>query len=172
MAVALTALLALPFGFVTIPPLIDVPGHMGSFAAAAYAGDPRFARLMGYRWHPVPNLGTDLLVFALQPALGIVRATWLVTAAIPVLLAAGILLLARTLNRDGAAAIGWALVFVYSFPLNYGFLNYALGMALALIGLAGWIMLDARPRRREAAAWVARVERPSGWRPSIPATAR
>ena len=154
-AVALLALLATPFGFVTIPPLTDVPGHMGSFAAAAHAGDPAFARLMGYRWHPVPNLGTDLLVFALQPALGIVWATWLVTAAIPVLLAGGILLLARTLNRDGAAAIGWALVFVYSFPLSYGFLNYMLGMALALLGLAGWIRLDAHPRRREAAALVA-----------------
>ncbi len=155
MAVAMLVLSALPFAFVAIPPLGDVPGHMGSFAAAAYAGDPAFGRLMGYRWHPVPNLGTDLLVFALQRPLGIVRATWLVTAAIPVLLAGGILLLARTLNRDGAAAIGWALIFVYSFPLNYGFLNYMLGLALVLIGLAGWIRLDAHPRWREAAAWVA-----------------
>ena len=147
-------LLALPFLFVAIPPLSDVPGHMGSSAAAVHAHDPAFARLMGYRWHLVPNLGTDLLVFALQPLLGLTRAYWLVTAAIPLLLGAGIFMLARTLNRDGAAAIGWALIFVYSFPFNYGFINYMFGVGLALAGFVAWIRLDRHPRAREAATWV------------------
>ena len=153
-AACVLALLGLPFLFVTIPPLTDVPGHMGGTAVAVYAHDPAFARLLGYRWALVPNLGTDLLTFALQPLLGLVRAYWLVTMAIPVLLGAGILLLARTLNRDGAAAVGWALIFVYSFPLSDGFLNYMLGLALALLGFVGWMRLDRAPRRREAAAWV------------------
>lgn len=149
------ALMTVPLLGVAIVPFTDLPGHMGGFAAATYARDPAFARLMAYRWHLVPNLGTELLVAALQPALGIVRATWWVAAAIPVLLAAGILAVARTLNPGGAAATPWALVFVYSFPLSTGFLNYMLGVAGALLGFAAWIRLDRRSGLREGAAWIA-----------------
>lgn len=147
-------MLTLPLLGVTIPPLTDVPGHMGSSAAAAYGDDPVFARLMAYHWHLVPNLGADVIVAAIQGPLGITRAYWLVAVIIPVLLAAGILAIARTLNPRGAAATPWALIFVYSFPFNNGFLNYMLGVGLSLLGFASWMRLDHRPRIREAAAWI------------------
>ena len=56
-AIAVCLLLVSPFLVVTIPPLTDVPGHMGSAAAAAYADDKVFARFMRFTWHLVPNLG-------------------------------------------------------------------------------------------------------------------
>jgi hypothetical protein len=148
--------LALPFGFVTIAPLTDIPGHMGAAAAASYAAtDPLFARFMAFHWYLVPNLGGDIVVAVLQRVIGITRAYWLVAALIPPLLAIGILMVSRRLNPRGAAAIGWALVFVYCYPLNYGFVNYMLGVAFSLIGFACWMLLDPRPRLREAATWVA-----------------
>lgn len=147
--------LTLPLLVVAIPPLTDLPGHMGSSAAAAYAHDPAFARLMAYHWHLVPNLGTDTIVAALQGALGLRRSYWLVATIIPVLLAGSILTVARVLNPRGAAATPWALIFVYSFPFNNGFLNYMLGVALSLLGFGSWMLLDRRPRLREAAAWIA-----------------
>ncbi len=153
-AVAIGALLTMPFLFVRIPPLTDLPGHMGSAAAAAYADDPAFASLIGFHWRLLPNLGTDLIVSALRRAVGITEAYWIAAAMIPPLLVTGICMIARILNARGAAAIGWALLFVYSYPFNYGFLNYMLGVALALIGFALWMRLDRHPRARELATWV------------------
>ena len=147
-------MLTVPLLGVAIPPLTDLPGHMGSSAVAAYANDPAFARLMAYHWHLVPNLGTDIIVAALQPVLGITRAYWLVAAILPLLLVAGIMAIARVLNSNGAAATPWALIFVYSFPLSNGFLNYMLGVALALLAFAAWLRLDDHPGWREAAAWI------------------
>ena len=154
-AITVCLLLLSPFLVVTIPPLTDVPGHMGSAAASAYADDRVFAQFMRLTWHLVPNLGTDLIVAAARRMLGITGAYRLAAAVIPPLLGAGILMVARALNPCGAAAIGWALVFVYCYPFNYGFLNYMLGVALALIGFASWIMLDRRPALRELATWIA-----------------
>lgn len=153
-AIIICILLMLPFFLVTIPPLIDLPGHMGGSAAAAYSDDPAFARLLGFHWYLVPNLGTDLIVAGLRHMLGITRAYWVAAAIIPPLLAAGLFMVARALNPRGAMAVSWALIFVYSYPLTYGFLNYMLGVAFSLIGFATWILLDRRPRFREWATWV------------------
>ncbi len=151
----LCAAMAVPFLFATIPPLIDLPGHMGASAVEAYADDPAFARLLAFHWRLVPNLGTDLVVAALRGTLGLTRAYRVVAAIIPPLLAGGILMVARTLNPRGAAGVPWALVFVYSQLLNYGFLNYMLGAALSLLCFAAWMRLDDRPGLREAATWAA-----------------
>ena len=154
-AALICAAMAVPFLFATIPPLTDLPGHMGASAVEAYADDPVFARLMAFHWRLVPNLGTDLVVAALQGMLGLTRAYWVAAAMIPPLLAAGILAVARCLNPRGAAAAPWALLFVYSDLMNYGFLNYMLGAALSLLCFAAWIRLDDRAGLREAATWIA-----------------
>ena len=100
------ALLAtLPFWFVTIPPLTDVPGHMGRAAIAAQQNGPAFAALMGFQWYPGPNLGADLIVEALRHIVSITPAYWLVAAAIPLLLTVGLFSVARRLNSQGAAAL-------------------------------------------------------------------
>ncbi|NPD65202.1 hypothetical protein HN018_00900 [Lichenicola cladoniae] len=151
---AISLLLTVPFFFCSIPPLTDLPGHMGSAAVAAYADDPVFASRMSFEWHLIPNMGTDLVVAALRRVLGLVWSYRLVAASIPLLLATGIIMVARTVNPRGAASTAWALVFIYSYPLNSGFLNYMLGVALSLICLASWIRLDGHVRLREAGAWI------------------
>lgn len=148
------ALLAtLPFWFVTIPPLTDVSGHIGRAAIAAQQGDAAFAALMGFRWYPEPNLGADLIVEALRHVMSITQAYWLVSAATALLLTLGLFAVARRLNPQGAAGLPWALLFVWSYPFNYGFLNYMLGVALSFLGLALWIRLDGQPRLREGLTW-------------------
>ena len=155
LAILASVLVTMPFFIVTIPPLTDVPGHMGSSAAAAYADDPAFRPLFGFHWHLLPNLGSEIVVAGLRPVIGITSAYWLIAALIPPLFALGIFMIAEVLNPFGAAAIPWALLFIYSYPFSYGFLNYLLGTALSLIGFAVWMRLDGRPRLREAATWIA-----------------
>lgn len=146
---AVIALLAvLPFLFVAIPPLIDVPGHTGRFAVqTAPAGSP-LLRWYGFHWAFTLNLGADLLVGLFAPLSGLFPAVWLVSAAAPVLTTAGVVTLARSLNPRGAYALPWALLFVFNFPFLWGFLNFQLAAAAGLLVFAAWVALSAKPFAR------------------------
>ena len=147
----------MPLLSVTIPPLVDAPGHLARIAIGVRQwSDPAYmAEYIRVRPSFVPNLGVDILVALLAGLVGTVRAFWLVTLLIPPLMVAAIALVARAYNPRGAAAIGWALVFVWSSPLLWGFLNYWLATSLALAGFAGWRLLEARRGWREALFWIA-----------------
>lgn len=136
-ALALASIL--PFLFVRIPPLTDVPGHIGRFAVQLAPADSLLHRYFSFTWRPTLNLAADLIVQALHPLLGPVAAMWLVCAAVPVLTVLGLLAIARQLNPRGGAALPWALIFVYNSPFLWGFVNYAFTAALALCSFALWI---------------------------------
>jgi hypothetical protein len=138
----------LPWLFVRIPPIIDVPGHMGRLAVAVAPGDSALHAFFSFTWVPVLNLGSDALIVALSPALGLMGATWLVCAATPVMTALGVIAIARKLNPRGATALPWALIFVMNWPFLYGFLNYSLTIAFALLAVALWFRLEQRPALR------------------------
>lgn len=143
----------LPFLFVTIPPLADAPGHFGQFAIQAAPSGSALRHYFSFTWAIRLNLGTDLLIELLRHVLTLGQAFWLVCAAIPVLTAAAILALARTTGATAAAA-SFALPLAYSYPFQFGFLNYTLGVALALLGFALWLRMGDQPRRREAWFWL------------------
>ncbi len=142
----------LPFLFVTFPPLVDAPGHLGQYAIQLAGPDSPLRRYFEFQWGMRLNLAVDLLMEALAPWLGLVRAFWLVVLTIPAVTVAAIWRLARAGNPRAAAA-SWALPFAYSYPFNYGFLNYTLTAALSLLGYAAWLELADRPRLREALFW-------------------
>ena len=142
-------LFALPFLFVTVPPLTDVPGHLGRFAVQTAPAGAALGRYYGFHWTLTLNLASDLLVRLLHP-LGIERVVWALCAATPVLTALGIVAVARVLNPHGGHALPWALLFVYNFPFLWGFLNWSLTAAGALIAFAAWGALEDRPRWRAA----------------------
>lgn len=154
-AMLLAAAAILPFLFVRIPPLGDVPGHMGRFAVqTAPAGSGLFG-YFGFHWALTLNLASDAIVQLLYPVLGVERVVWWLCALTPVLTVIGLLWLARRLNPCGAHALPWALLFVYNFPFLWGFLNFALTAALGLIAFAAWLALAVRPRVRAALFLVA-----------------
>lgn len=146
-----------PLLFVTLPPLVDAPGHLARISIAAQqAADPSvMADYVVVRPRIVPNLGIDAPVTLLAPWIGVQRAFWLITLLVPLLMVGALALLVRAWNRTGAAGIGWALMFVWSSPFLWGFINYWLATALAMAGLAGWRLLDERRTRREAIFWLA-----------------
>lgn len=154
--IALLAILAaLPLLFTAIPPLTDVPGHIGQFSVQTAAAGDAVLRYFSFNWALTLNLASDLIVQAVHPWLGVVPTVRLLCAATPALTVIGIAAIARTTNRAGAYALPWALLFVFNLPFLWGFLNFALSEALALIVFAAWVALEHAPRRRAVLAIVA-----------------
>lgn len=149
-AALLIVLAAMPFLLTTIPPLTDIPGHIGQFSVqTAPAGDGLW-RYFAFHWSLTLNLASDLIVQMAHPILGVVPTMWLLCAATPALTVAGIIAIARVTNRRGAYALPWALLFVFNSSFLWGFLNFTLTAAFALLAFAGWIALDRRRRLRAA----------------------
>lgn len=138
-----------PLLFTPIPPLIDLPGHLGRYAIqAAGAGSPLRA-YFDFRWALSLNLGVDLAVEVLRPMLGLAGAVWVIVAATTALTALALVLIARAGNA-GAYSLSWALPFVHGFAFRHGFVNFSLGAALSLLGFAWWLHMERRPKLRAA----------------------
>lgn len=167
-ALALASLI--PMLAAAVPPLTDLPGHMGRYRVQLdLATSPTLRAFYDFDWALIGNLGVDLLVIPLAPLLGLERAVWLIVAAIPVLTAAGFLLVARAAHGRVPPTALFALPLAYGYPLHFGFVNFALSAGLAFLALALWLHLGARERWRLRAAlfvpiglllWVAHVY---GW---------
>lgn len=145
------ALLAvLPFAGVALPSMTDLPGHIGRYHVMMEGGSGWLARYWHFEWRLVGNLGVDLLVRGLAPWLGVERAAWIASAAIAPLTVLGIAAVSRALHGRIQPSAAAAAVFVLANPLMFGFVNYALSVALALLAFALWISMRERP-------WIAQV---------------
>lgn len=153
---ALVCLIAIaPLLVVGIAPLTDLYGHLGRYAVQTeLAQRPGLQPYFSYEWKLIGNLGGDILVELLHPLLGLegaVRATVMITQALGAL---GLLLVSREVHgRVTPFALG-AIPLIYGFPFNYGFINYSLSMALALLAYVAWLRLRAHGREGLAAVWL------------------
>ncbi|MCX9148680.1 hypothetical protein [Erythrobacter sp. WG] len=138
------------------PPLVDLYGHLGRYAMQTdLANRPELQPYYSYEWRLIGNLGADLLVELLHRWLGLEPAIRLIVLATQALAAAGILLMSRALHgRITPFAIA-ALPLIYGLPFNYGFLNFSLGMALAMLAFTLWLHLRRGTSRLAAPLWLA-----------------
>ncbi|GEN98979.1 hypothetical protein NSE01_08120 [Novosphingobium sediminis] len=142
----LSALAALPAICAPVLPLIDLGGHVARYAVQLDAGRSEVLRSWySFEWGLLPNLGVDLLVQLLAPVMGLEPAVHLIVGSIPPLTVSGMLLLSRAAHgRIGVNAL-FALPLAISLPYLYGFVNFALSIALAFHAMALWIALERRP---------------------------
>ena len=152
-AVALIA--AVPLLYPQIPPLLDLPGHMGRYRVQL--DHDRMIWLndwYDFRWQLIGNLGVDLLIIPLTPLVGgdLELAVKLIVITIPVLTVAGLLWIAREVHGRIPPTTLFALPLAYSFPLHFGFVNFALSMAFALNLFALWLRLARLGKFRLRAA--------------------
>jgi hypothetical protein len=139
---ALPLLAALPMALPSIPPLIDVPGHMGRYKIALdLAQSPTLQAFYEFCWALVPNLGADLLVVPLAALFGLESAVKIVALLIPVFTMAGFIWVAKEAHGRVPASVLFAAPLIYSFPFLYGFLNFTLSVALAFLALGLWMRL-------------------------------
>jgi hypothetical protein len=139
---ALVALAVVPLLWPTIPPLVDLPGHMGRYRVQLDYGDHAWLRdWYSFQWALIGNLGIDLLIEPLGRLIGLELAVKLIVMTIPALTVSGLLWIAREVHGRVPATALFALPIAYSYPFHFGFANFALSMALALNAFALWLRL-------------------------------
>jgi hypothetical protein len=133
---------AIPLVWPQIPPLIDLPAHMGRYRIATGIGDiPSLAAAFAFEWKLVGNLGIDLLIVPVSKLFGIEVGTKLIVLAIPVLTVAGMLLTAREVHGRVPPTALFALPLAWPWPLHFGFVNFSLAVGFAWLLLALWLRL-------------------------------
>lgn len=144
-----------PLLLVDLPPLVDLYGHFGRYAIQTELAErPLLQPFYSYEWKLIGNLGADLLVEALHPLLGLEGSVRTAVMLTQLLASAGILAVTRAVHgRITPFAIA-ALPLIYGLPFNYGFINYALGMALTLLAFAQWLRLRAAGYEGWARLWL------------------
>ncbi|OWK27952.1 hypothetical protein [Sphingomonas dokdonensis] len=142
--VALATLIAIvPLLWPEIPPLVDLPGHMGRYRVQLTALDqaPWLAEWYNFEWSLIGNLGIDLLVVPFAKLFGLELGVKLIVMTIPALTVAGLLWIAREVHGRIPPTAMFALPLAYSYPFQFGFVNFALSMALALCLFALWLRM-------------------------------
>nr|AGU10018.1 hypothetical protein [uncultured organism] len=135
-----------PLLFPAVPPLTDLPGHIGRYRVMLGTDAAVLSQWYQFQWHIVGNLGVDLLVAALAPLLGLEFAVKLVILATAGLTAGGILWISREAHGNVQPWALLALPLVYNYSFLFGFVNHALSMALALNAFALWLRLGRQQR--------------------------
>ncbi|MEP9358504.1 hypothetical protein [Sphingomonas sp. KR3-1] len=146
---ALAAILAscVPLLWPALPPLIDLPAHIGRYhVAEAIARSADLQRHWTYHWALIGNLGVDGIVYALAPLLGVEAAAKWTVVAIPLLTTAALAWLSRESGGRMSPATLAAFPLAYNYAFIFGFVNFALASALAIAALALWIRLGRQHR--------------------------
>ncbi len=138
-----------PLLYPAIPPLVDLFGHMGRYRVELDLGhSPWLREYYDYHWAAIGNLGVDLLVIPLGKLFGLELAVKLIVLAIPPLTAAGFLWVAREVHGRIPPSAFFALPFIYGYPFLFGFVNFALSVALAFLAFGLWLRLGRLERTR------------------------
>jgi hypothetical protein len=133
---------AIPFFFVDVPPLTDLPNHIARYYVFLNTDhSPFLSNYYNVHWELIGNLGIDIVVRAIGPFLGAELATRIAVGIIPPLTVAGIYSTSSALNGKVAPSALVALPLAYNWPLYTGFVNFSLSAAMALLIFALWIRL-------------------------------
>ena len=139
---ALVLASAVPLLWPGTPPLVDLPGHVGRYYVQMEIGDsPLLRQWYEFRWALIGNLGVDLLVIPLSKIFGLETAAKLIILTIPPMTTAGLLWIAREVHGRIPPTAFFALPLAYNYPFMFGFVNFALSMALAMLAFALWLRL-------------------------------
>jgi hypothetical protein len=160
--VALTLFAMVPLLWPTVPPLVDLPGHMGRYRVELDGAGSVLRQFYDFHWALVGNLGVDLLIVPMAKLFGLELGVKLIVIAIPALTVLGMLAIAQEVHGRVPPTALFALPLAYSVPLLFGFLNFALSMALALLAFALWLRL-ARLDRLQLRTFVFLVISPLIW---------
>ena len=144
----------LPLVYPQVPPLVDLLGHMGRYRVELDLDhSPYLQRYYDYHWAAIGNLGVDLLIIPLGKLFGLEPAVKLIVVAIPPLTAIGMLWVASEVHGRIPPTAFFALPFICGYPFLFGFVNFALSVALAFLAFGLWLRLG-RLERTALRSWL------------------
>jgi hypothetical protein len=146
--IALIVISTIPLWYPSVPPLNDLPGHMGRYAVQLAQPSSTLLNWYQFDWHIIGNLGVDLLIVPSSHIFGIEVGTKIIVIATVATTTAGMLWVAREAHGEVPATALIALPFVYGNPFNFGFVNFSLSSALAFVGFGLWLHLARVGRLR------------------------
>ena len=150
---AMTLIAAIPLLYPQVPPLVDLFGHMGRYRVQLDLDNSAWlSRYYGFHWAAIGNLGVDLMVMPLGRLIGLEPAVKLILLTIPPMTVAGFLWVAYEVHHRVPPTALFALPFAYSHPFMFGFANFALSVALAMLAFGLWLHLARKGRLKLRAA--------------------
>jgi hypothetical protein len=148
--ILLALLSALPLVGPHTPPLTDLIGHMGRYhIELTLADNPALQSFYRFDWALIGNLGVDLLIIPVSKLFGLELGVKLIVMCIPILMVTGYLAVAREVHGHVPPTAFFALPLVYSYPFHFGFVNFALAVALAFLAFALWLRMGRLGRARQ-----------------------
>ncbi len=142
----LVALLLVPLFLTEMPPLLDYPNHLARMAILSRLPDDlTLSKIYAVDWRIVPNIGIDIAMPALMHVLPLMAAGKVFVALALVLPLLGVIALHRALFGTLSYWPLAAGLVAYNRLFFSGFLNFLIGVGLALLGAALWRALKDRP---------------------------
>ena len=139
-------MLLVPLFLTEIPPLLDYPNHLARMEILhRLPGDADLAKIYGTNWRIVPNIGIDLTMPALMRLLPLMAAGKVFVALALILPLAGVIALHRAVFQTFSYWPLAAGLVAYNRLFFSGFLNFLIGVGLAMLAAALWVMWRERP---------------------------
>jgi hypothetical protein len=137
----------IPLAVTPILPLIDFYNHLARFYVLSHISSNAF--LQNYyqaHWTLLPDLGVDALGAPLLTFMPAMIAGHLIAVAVLAVIFSGVLYLNRVLTGQKSFLVALLLLpLSYSYILNYGFVNFLLGLGFAFWAAGWWISNRYRP---------------------------
>lgn len=146
---ALFAVALMPVLMTPIPAMVDYVNHLARMYVIVANGTPDASPFYGVTGSFYPNLAMDLVVPRLAQATGVELATRIFLLASQIMIVTGALAIELAVKRRFQISGYFALLFLYSVPFAWGFLNFEFALGLALWATACWLALRDR-------AWLVR----------------
>ncbi len=127
--------------------MIDYPNHLARYFVVAHYGDlPALQEFYQVEWHPIANIGLDVVVQAIHIATSLPteRISQVLVGTLSVLLIPAALSLNRALFGVWSYWPLASALLVFNYVLLYGFTNYIGGLTLAIFLAAAWASLHER----------------------------
>lgn len=139
--VALAAALLLPIWYVAFPPLLDYPNHLARAFVLQHLHDPAYNFGKYYRadWGLYPYLGMDAALAVLCRIFPIETAGRVLLSLCALALPAATWLFLGEIDPGSDAKAPWVLLIAFNVFFLEGFVNFDLGLAVALAALALWL---------------------------------
>ncbi|MBL6456525.1 hypothetical protein JMJ55_14420 [Belnapia sp. T6] len=131
--------LLMPLFVTDMPPLLDYPNHLARTYLLAFGeNDPVLSQIYAQHWDIIPNLAIDVILTGLVKVLPVYIAGRVMLGLILLLNYAAIILYSRSVfGRWSWWPVAGALMGYHALFLM-GFMNFQVGIALAMLTAAGW----------------------------------